>query len=72
MIKAMGTIQSQSTSNPCSVAQYAAVEALEGTQEFLAPNRKLFQKRRDLVGVDAESGQGHPLPAPGRGVLRLS
>ena len=49
LIKAMGTIQSQSTSNPCSVAQYAAVEALEGTQEFLAPNRKLFQRRRDLV-----------------------
>ena len=40
LIKAMGTIQSQSTSNPCSVSQYAALEALTGPQDFLAPNRK--------------------------------
>src|SRR3990167_4936149 len=38
LIKAMGTIQSQSTSNPCSVSQYAALEALTGPQDFLAPN----------------------------------
>ncbi|MBA3909312.1 MAG: aspartate aminotransferase [Rhodobacter sp.] len=49
LIKAMGTIQSQSTSNPCSISQYAALEALSGPQDFLAPNRKLFQGRRDLV-----------------------
>ena len=49
LIKAMGTIQSQSTSNPSSVSQYAALEALNGPQDFLAPNRKLFQGRRDLV-----------------------
>jgi aspartate aminotransferase len=34
LIKAMGTIQSQSTSNPCSVSQYAALEALTGPQDF--------------------------------------
>ena len=49
LIKAMGKVQSQSTSNPCSISQYAAVEALNGTQDFLAPNRALFQRRRDLV-----------------------
>ena len=49
LIKAMGTIQSQSTSNPSSISQYAALEALNGPQDFLAPNRKLFQSRRDLV-----------------------
>jgi aspartate aminotransferase len=64
LIKAMGTIQSQSTSNPCSVAQYAAVEALEGTQEFLAPNRKLFQKRRDLVVSMLDQAKGIRCPRP--------
>ena len=64
LIKAMGTIQSQSTSNPCSVAQYAAVEALEGTQEFLAPNRKLFQKRRDLVVSMLNQAKGIRCPRP--------
>jgi aspartate aminotransferase len=52
LIKAMGTIQSQSTSNPCSVSQYAALEGLTGPQEFLSANKVLFQRRRDLV-VDA-------------------
>jgi aspartate aminotransferase len=52
LIKAMGKVQSQSTSNPCSISQYAAVEALSGPQDFLAPNAQLFQRRRDLV-VDA-------------------
>lgn len=52
LIKAMRKIQSQSTSNPCSVSQYAAIEALEGPQDFLGPNAKMFQRRRDLV-VDA-------------------
>ena len=45
----MAKLQSQSTSNPCSVSQYAALEALTGPQDFLAPNRKLFEGRRDLV-----------------------
>ena len=50
LIRAMAKIQSQSTSNPCSISQWAAVEALTGPQDFLAePNRGLFQRRRDLV-----------------------
>ena len=52
LIKAMRKVQSQSTSNPCSVSQRAALEALNGPQDFLAPNAKLFEGRRDLV-VDA-------------------
>ncbi len=64
LIKAMGTIQSQSTSNPCSVAQYAALEALEGTQEFLAPNRQLFQRRRDLVVSMLNQARGIRCPRP--------
>ncbi|WP_438957099.1 pyridoxal phosphate-dependent aminotransferase [Cognatiyoonia sp.] len=52
LIKAMRKVQSQSTSNPSSIGQYAAVEALNGPQDFLADNAKLFERRRDLV-VDA-------------------
>jgi len=43
---------SKATSNPCSISQTAAVEALNGTQDFLAPNNAMFERRRDLV-VDA-------------------
>ena len=64
LIKAMGTIQSQSTSNPCSVAQYAALEALTGTQEFLPENRKLFQRRRDLVVSMLNQARGIQCPRP--------
>jgi len=64
LIKAMGTIQSQSTSNPCSVAQYAALEALEGPQDFLAPNRQLFQRRRDLVVSMLNQAKGITCPRP--------
>jgi aspartate aminotransferase len=49
LIKAMGIIQSQSTSSPSSIGQAASVEALNGTQDFIKPNALLFQKRRDLV-----------------------
>ncbi|MEM9524671.1 MAG: pyridoxal phosphate-dependent aminotransferase [Pseudomonadota bacterium] len=49
LIAAMRKIQSQSTSNPCSVSQWAAVEALNGPQAFLAPNNVAFERRRDLV-----------------------
>ena len=64
LIKAMGTIQSQSTSNPCSVSQYAALEALTGPQDFLAPNRALFQKRRDLVVDMLNAAKGITCPRP--------
>jgi len=49
LISAMRKIQSQSTSNPSSVSQWAAVEALNGPQGFLQDNKALFQDRRDLV-----------------------
>lgn len=49
LIKAMAKMQSQSTSNPSSISQYAAVEALNGPQDFLGPFREAFQRRRDLV-----------------------
>jgi aspartate aminotransferase len=49
LIKAMGVIQSQSTSNPSSVSQAAAVEALNGPQDFIAKNNASFKARRDLV-----------------------
>ena len=64
LIKAMGTIQSQSTSNPCSVAQYAAVEALNGPQGFLAENKALFQRRRDLVVLMLNQAKGIKCPRP--------
>ncbi|MBS0565761.1 MAG: pyridoxal phosphate-dependent aminotransferase [Proteobacteria bacterium] len=64
LIKAMGTIQSQSTSNPSSVSQYAALEALDGTQDFLAPNRALFQRRRDLVVSMLNQATGIRCPRP--------
>jgi len=48
LIKAMATLQSQSTSNPSSVSQAAAVAALNGPQDFLAENNAVFQARRDL------------------------
>jgi aspartate aminotransferase len=49
LIEAMSTIQSQSTSNPSSVSQAAAVEALNGPQDFIAKHNVIFQRRRDMV-----------------------
>ncbi len=49
LIAAMAKIQSQSTSNPMSISQYAAVEALNGPQDFIAERQTVFQERRDLV-----------------------
>lgn len=64
LIKAMKKVQSQSTSNACSISQWAAVEALNGTQDFLAPNRTLFETRRNLVidGLNACPGVTCPTP----------
>ena len=47
--KAMGSLQSQETSNPCSISQYAAIEALIGPQDCVTLMRNAFQMRRDLV-----------------------
>jgi len=49
LIKAMGAIQSNSTANPCSISQAAAIEALTGPQDFIPKHQKLFRERRDLV-----------------------
>jgi aspartate aminotransferase len=49
LVKAMATLQSQSTSNPSSISQWAAVEALTGPQDFIPRNAELFRQRRDLV-----------------------
>ena len=66
LIKAMGKLQSQSTSNPSSVSQAAAVEALNGDQSFLKTRAEVFKKRRDYVvnalnkidGVSCEMPEG--------------
>jgi aspartate aminotransferase len=49
LIKAMSKLQSQSTSNPSSITQWASVEALNGPQDFIAKNNAVFVERRDLV-----------------------
>lgn len=49
IIKAMAMIQSQSTSSPCSVSQAAAVEALNGSQDYVINSKKIFESRRDTV-----------------------
>jgi aspartate aminotransferase len=64
LIKAIRKVQSQSTSNPCSVSQYAAVEALNGPQDFLAPNNALFMRRRDLVVDLLNQAKGIVCPKP--------
>jgi aspartate aminotransferase len=64
LIGAMRKIQSQSTSNPCTISQWAAVEALTGPQDFIAENVKTFLRRRDLVvaGLNACPGIHCPVP----------
>ena len=64
LISAMRKVQSQTTSNPCSVSQWAAVEALTGPQDFLAPNARLFQARRDLVVAGLNACPGITCPVP--------
>jgi aspartate aminotransferase len=49
LIRAMAKIQSQSTTNPCSISQAAAVEALNGPQDFIPERTAIFKSRRDLV-----------------------
>ena len=64
LIKAMAKLQSQSTSNPCSIAQAAAVAALSGPQDFLAERAAAFQKRRDLVVGMLNAIPGVSCPTP--------
>ena len=64
LIAAMRKVQSQSTSNPCSVSQWAALEALNGTQEFLTANNRIFSRRRDLVVKMLNEAEGITCPTP--------
>ena len=64
LIKAMAKIQSQTTSNPCSIAQWAAVEALNGTQDFIPKNNEIFKGRRDLVVSMLNQTNGITCPVP--------
>ncbi len=64
LIGAMRKIQSQSTSNPCSVSQWASVEALNGPQDYLAENNAVFKRRRDLVVDMLNAAEGITCPTP--------
>jgi aspartate aminotransferase len=64
LIGGMAKIQSQSTSNPCSISQWAAVAALTGPQDFLKTNAAMFQRRRDLVVAGLNAAEGVTCPVP--------
>jgi aspartate aminotransferase len=64
LIKGIATLQSQSTSNPCSISQWASVEALEGPQDFLKSWVASFQDRRDLVVSMLNQAKGISCPTP--------
>lgn len=64
LIKAMCDIQSQSTSNPCSISQAAALEGLNGDQSFMKEWVAAFHKRRDLVVGLLNEAEGIDCPTP--------
>ncbi|WP_101067330.1 pyridoxal phosphate-dependent aminotransferase [Roseovarius salinarum] len=64
LIAGMRKIQSQSTSNPCTISQWAAVEALTGPQGFIADNNRVFRRRRDLVVDRLNACPGIECPRP--------
>lgn len=64
LIKAMAMIQSQSTSNPAAVSQWAAVEALNGPQDFIPKHNKVFKERRDLCVSMLNQASGMKCPKP--------
>lgn len=64
MIKAMDMIQGQQTSGACSIAQWAAVEALNGPQDFIDKNKAIFKGRRDLVVSMLNQANGIACPTP--------
>src|SRR6202789_3178381 len=64
LIKAMAMIQSQSTSNPSAVAQWAAVEALDGPQDFIEKHNEIFKERRDLCVSMLNQARGIQCPKP--------
>ena len=64
-------VQGQQTSGACTIAQWAAVEALNGPQDLIPVRRKAFEERRDLVVSMLESGAGPEVSEPRGRVLRL-
>ncbi|MDW3119109.1 pyridoxal phosphate-dependent aminotransferase [Roseovarius pacificus] len=64
LIGGMRKIQSQSTSNPCTISQWAAIEALNGPQDFIATNNAVFVRRRDLVVEILNAIDGVDCPVP--------
>ncbi|MGV3579294.1 pyridoxal phosphate-dependent aminotransferase [Brevundimonas sp.] len=64
LIDLMRKVASQTTSNPSSISQWAAVEALNGSQDFLKPRNDAFQKRRDLVVSMLNQASGIRCPNP--------
>jgi len=64
LIAAMRKVQSQSTSNPCTISQWAAVEALSGIQDFLKTNNETFIRRRNLVVEMLNEAKGITCPKP--------
>jgi len=64
LIKAMAMIQSQSTSNPAAVSQWASVEALDGPKDFIPKHNKIFKERRDLCVAMLNQANGIVCPKP--------
>jgi aspartate aminotransferase len=64
LIKAMGTLQSQSTTNPSSISQWAAVAALDGPQDFIPKHNESFKSRRDLIVSMLNQSNGIKCPTP--------
>lgn len=64
LIKAMAKVQSQSTSNPCSISQAATITALDGPQDFIAERAAVFQSRRDMVVEKFNAIDGFECPLP--------
>jgi aspartate aminotransferase len=64
LIKAMSMLQSQSTSNPVAVSQWASVEALNGPQDFIAKHNAIFKERRDLCVSMLNQTNGLKCPKP--------
>jgi aspartate aminotransferase len=64
LIKAIATIQSQSTSNPAAVSQWASVEALDGPHDYIAKHNAIFKQRRDLCVSMLNQAKGLHCPKP--------
>ena len=64
LIKAMRKVQSQSTSNPCTISQWAALTALTGSKDFITENNKKFVRRRNLVVEKLNYIEGISCPVP--------